>query len=98
MCGFVRARMTLTIVRYTTLLFCGTRDKEVYIFPETQYVRWGSSGIARAVEKLKSHKARDLGIIHGRQAEESTGEKEGQIQASERRRSLDTIGWRYNSA
>ena len=31
MCGFVRARMSLSVVRYNTLLLCGARDKEAYI-------------------------------------------------------------------
>ena len=31
MCGFIRARMSLVIVRYNTLILCGTRDKEMYI-------------------------------------------------------------------
>ena len=31
MCGFVRARMSLSVVRSNTLLLCGARDKEAYI-------------------------------------------------------------------
>ena len=30
-CGFVRAQMSLVIVRSNTILLCGTRDKEAYI-------------------------------------------------------------------
>ena len=32
MCGFVRARISLAVVRSNTLLLCGTRDKGGYIF------------------------------------------------------------------
>ena len=32
MCGFVRARMSLSIVRSNTLILQGARDKETYIF------------------------------------------------------------------
>ena len=31
MCGFVRDRMSLAIVRYNKLLLCGARDKDEYI-------------------------------------------------------------------
>ena len=31
MCGFVRAQMTLSIVRSNTIILCGARDKEEYI-------------------------------------------------------------------
>ena len=31
MCGFVRARMSLEIVRSNSLLICGLRDKELLI-------------------------------------------------------------------
>ena len=31
MCGFVRARMSLAVVRSNTLLLCGARDKYAYI-------------------------------------------------------------------
>ena len=30
MCGFVRARMSLAIVRYNSLLLCGPRGKGAY--------------------------------------------------------------------
>ena len=35
MCGFVRARMLLVVVRSNTLLLCGVRDKEADIIQIT---------------------------------------------------------------
>ena len=32
MCGFVKARMSLAVVRYLTLLLRGARDKEACIY------------------------------------------------------------------
>ena len=58
MCGFVRARMSLAIVRSNSLLLRGPRDKGARIWQQPE-LKWGSYGSARALAWL------NLGEIEG---------------------------------
>ena len=51
-CGFVRARMSLAIVRSTSLLLHGPRNKGARIWQKTELDRWSGDGTARALAWL----------------------------------------------
>ena len=52
MCGFVRARMSLEIVRSNSLLLCGPRKKRGAHPKAIRADQWGSDGTAHVLAEL----------------------------------------------